>query len=65
MSCRFNDYGGQYVPENILKALNELEAEYEKAKNDKTFWDEYKYYLRYYTGRPSPHYTMQKTLQRI
>ncbi|ALP90471.1 tryptophan synthase subunit beta [Clostridium butyricum] len=56
MSCRFNDYGGQYVPENILKALNELEAEYEKAKNDKTFWDEYKYYLRYYTGRPSPLY---------
>ncbi len=31
MSCRFNDYGGQYVPENILKALNELEAEYEKS----------------------------------
>ena len=28
MSCRFNDYGGQYVPENILKALNELEEEY-------------------------------------
>ncbi|NME82025.1 tryptophan synthase subunit beta [Clostridium sp. SM-530-WT-3G] len=56
MGCRFNDYGGQYVPEKILKALNELEAEYEKAKNDKTFWDEYKYYLNYYTGRPSPLY---------
>ncbi|MGG7187255.1 tryptophan synthase subunit beta [Clostridium butyricum] len=56
MSCRFNDYGVQYVPYNILKALNELEAEYEKSKNDKTFWDEYKYYLRYYTGRPSPLY---------
>lgn len=56
MSCRFNDYGGQYVPENILKALNELEREYEKAKNDKTFWDDYKYYLNYYTGRPSPLY---------
>ena len=48
MSCRFNDYGGQYVPEKILKALNELEAEYKKAKDDRTFWDEYKYYLNYY-----------------
>ena len=56
MSCRFNDYGGQYVPENILKALNELEEEYNKAKNDASFWDEYKYYLNYYTGRPSPLY---------
>lgn len=56
MSCRFDDYGGQYVPKNILKALNELEDEYKKAKNDDKFWEEYKYYLNYYTGRPSPLY---------
>lgn len=56
MSCRFNEFGGQYVPENVLKALNELEKEYEKAKTDEKFQDEYNYYLNYYTGRPSPLY---------
>ena len=56
MSCRFNEFGGQYVPENVLKALNELEEEYEKAKNDEKFKEEYNYYLNYYTGRPSPLY---------
>lgn len=56
MSCRFNEFGGQYVPENVLKALNELEEEYEKAKRDEKFKEEYNYYLNYYTGRPSPLY---------
>ncbi|MDR3593617.1 tryptophan synthase subunit beta [Clostridium sp.] len=56
MSCRFNEFGGQYVPENVLKALNELEEEYEKAKCDEKFIKEYNYYLNYYTGRPSPLY---------
>jgi tryptophan synthase beta chain len=56
MGCRFNEFGGQYVPENILKALNELEEEYEKAQKDEKFKEEYNYYLNYYTGRPSPLY---------
>ena len=56
MGCRFNEYGGQYVPENVLKALNELEEEYERAKNDEKFKEEYDYYLNYYTGRPNPLY---------
>ncbi|OOM74845.1 tryptophan synthase beta chain [Clostridium puniceum] len=56
MNCRFNEYGGQYVPENVLKALEELEGEYEKAQKDEKFKEEYNYYLNYYTGRPSPLY---------
>lgn len=56
MNCRFNEFGGQYVPENVLKALDELEAEYEKAQKDEKFKEEYNYYLNYYTGRPSPLY---------
>jgi len=56
VSCRFNEYGGQYVPENVLKALEELEGEYEKAQKDEKFKEEYNYYLNYYTGRPSPLY---------
>lgn len=53
MKGRFNEFGGQYVPETLMNALQELEDEYEKAINDKAFMDEYKYYLKEYVGRPS------------
>lgn len=53
MKGRFNGFGGQYVPETLMNALGGLEAEYEKAMNDKEFMEEYKYYLKEYTGRPS------------
>lgn len=53
MKGRFNQFGGQYVPETLMNALQELEEEYEKAINDKEFMDEYKYYLKEYVGRPS------------
>lgn len=65
MSCRFNEFGGQYVPENVLKALNELEEEYEKAKTDEKFQDEYNYYLNYYTGRPSPLYYAENMTKKL
>ena len=40
MSCRFNDYGGQYVPQTRLKALNQLEEEHNKAiKTGRIFFD--------------------------
>lgn len=53
MKGRFNQFGGQYVPETLMNALQELEEEYEKAINDRSFMDEYKYYLKEYVGRPS------------
>lgn len=56
MKGRFNEFGGQYVPETLMNALNELDAEYEKAINDKGFIEEYIYYLKEYTGRPSSLY---------
>ena len=65
MGCRFNEFGGQYVPENVLKALNELEEEYEKAKNDEAFMEEYNYYLKYYTGRPSPLYYAENMTKKL
>lgn len=65
MSCRFNEFGGQYVPENVLKALNELEEEYEKAKTDEKFQEEYNYYLNYYTGRPSPLYYAENMTKKL
>ena len=56
MNGKFNDFGGQYVPETVMNALIELEKAYDEAFHDRSFDDEYKYYLKYYTGRPSPLY---------
>ncbi|OOM78004.1 tryptophan synthase subunit beta [Clostridium sp. BL-8] len=56
MKGRFNEFGGQYVPETVMNALIELEDAYKKVIDDKEFMDEYMYYLNYYTGRPSPLY---------
>ncbi|MER3461648.1 MAG: tryptophan synthase subunit beta [Armatimonadota bacterium] len=53
---RFGDFGGRYVPETLIPALDELSAAYEHYKHDKEFLDEYDYYLREYVGRPSPLY---------
>ena len=50
----FGDYGGQYVPEMIMPALRQLEAEYEAAAGDPEFQDRYEQYLAEYDGRPTP-----------
>ena len=56
MNGKFNEFGGQYVPETVMNALIELEDAYEKVIDDKEFMEEYMYNLKYYTGRPSPLY---------
>ncbi|MDA3931230.1 MAG: tryptophan synthase subunit beta [Tenericutes bacterium] len=56
MKFQYGKFGGQYVPEPIVKALNELEEAFLDAINDKEFMDELRYYLRDYVGRPSPLY---------
>jgi tryptophan synthase beta chain len=53
---RFGRYGGQYVPETLMPALAELEAEWEKAWADETFRAELDELLRDYCGRPTPIY---------
>jgi tryptophan synthase, beta subunit len=53
---RFNDFGGQYVPETLMNVLKELEVEYEKAIKDEKFYEEYMNYLIDYVGRESPLY---------
>ena len=52
----YGEFGGQYVPQDLKEKLNEIEKEFKKIKNDKEFTKEYKYYLKYYVGRPSPLY---------
>ena len=36
----FERFGGRYVPEALMAALNQLEAEFEAAMTDETFWEE-------------------------
>lgn len=49
----FNGFGGRFVPETLIYALDELEKEYAKNKRDKKFSEELGYYLREYAGRPT------------
>jgi len=51
---RFGPYGGRYVPETLMAALEELESAYEKAKRDKKFQAEFARLLKDYCGRPTP-----------
>ena len=51
---RFGPYGGRYVPETLMAALEELEHEYAKAKRDPRFQTELDDLLRNYAGRPTP-----------
>ncbi len=53
---RFGDYGGRYVPETLIHALDELEVEYDKACKDTAFQTELASLLKHYVGRPSPLY---------
>jgi tryptophan synthase beta chain len=50
---RFGEYGGQYVPETLMVAVNELEKAYNEAKNDPEFQAEFHRMLNEYAGRPS------------
>jgi len=51
---RFGAYGGRYVPETLMAALDELEREYEKSRRDRKFQQRLDLLLRTYAGRPTP-----------
>jgi tryptophan synthase beta chain len=53
---RFGKYGGKYIPETLVPAIEELELAYEKHKLDAEFQKELSYYLTNYAGRPTPLY---------
>lgn len=46
-------FGGQYVPELLIPVLEELQEEFEKAKESEDFQEEFKHHLREYAGRPT------------
>ncbi|MBA2115947.1 tryptophan synthase subunit beta [Bremerella alba] len=64
-SGRFGPFGGRYVPETLTKALDELTAEYEKAVQDPSFFEELKGLLRDFVGRPSPFYHAKRLSEQV
>ena len=52
----FGQYGGVFVAETLIQALDQLKAEYAHYRNDATFRAEFEYELKHYVGRPSPVY---------
>ncbi|MFI5210842.1 MAG: tryptophan synthase subunit beta, partial [Gemmatimonadales bacterium] len=51
---RFGPYGGRYVPETLVSALDQLTALYDEARGDAAFWAEFEGLLRDFVGRPTP-----------
>ena len=52
----FGQYGGVFVAETLIAALDELKAAYARYKGDPEFRAEFEYELKHYVGRPSPVY---------
>lgn len=52
----FGPYGGVFVAETLISALDELRVQYERYQHDEKFQAEYAYELKHYVGRPSPIY---------
>jgi len=53
---KFGNFGGKYIPETLVPAIEELEESYKKFTNDSNFKKELKDYLENYAGRPTPIY---------
>jgi tryptophan synthase beta chain len=62
---RFGVYGGRYVPETLMAALDELEREYEKAKRDRKFQQRLDYLLKRYAGRPTPLFFARRLTEKL
>ena len=54
----YEKFGGQFVPDSLKSVLKELQKNFDEIKNSKEFFDELDYYNKYYTGRPSPLYSL-------
>jgi tryptophan synthase beta chain len=62
---RFGDFGGRFVSETLMPLILDLEAEYEKAKTDDSFWAEMNDLWTHYVGRPSPLYFAERMTETL
>src|SRR3989440_6700621 len=56
MQGRYGNYGGQYIPETLMAAVDELVAAFDAAVKDDGFRNEFEYLSRTFSGRPTPVY---------
>lgn len=62
---KFGKYGGRFVPEILMEAINELEKAYDQARNDPQFQKQLDYYLVEFVGRPTPLYYAENLSRRL
>ena len=62
---RFGAYGGRYVPETLMAALDQLEKAYDKARRDRSFQKGLDVLLRTYAGRPTPLFFAQRLTKKL
>ncbi|MDU4959599.1 MAG: tryptophan synthase subunit beta [Sporomusaceae bacterium] len=62
---RYGEFGGRYVPETLMPALEELEAAYASARDDAAFQSNLQAYFQDYVGRPSRLYYAGKLTQQL
>ncbi len=53
---RFGEFGGRFVPETLVAALQELTRQYTAVRQDPSFWNELAHLMEHYSGRPTPMY---------
>ena len=61
----FGIYGGRYVAETLMPLILEVEATYNKYKDDPAFLAEKEYYYKHYIGRPSPLYFARRMTENL
>src|SRR5438552_13813479 len=61
----FGQYGGVFVAETLIRALDELKTQYARYRDDADFRDEFEYELKHYVGRPSPVYHAKRWSQEL
>ena len=61
---RYGEYGGRYVPETLIPALDELTTAYDEAMNDPEFKKTFEFYLETFVGRPSTLYLAENLTKR-
>ncbi|MCW4029403.1 MAG: tryptophan synthase subunit beta [Candidatus Bathyarchaeota archaeon] len=62
---KYGKYGGRFVPEILMEAINELDEAYAAAKADPNFQKELDYYLAEFVGRPTPLYYAKNLSEKI
>ena len=62
---KYGKFGGRFVPEILMEAINELETAYERVKKDPSFQKELDYYLAEFVGRPTPLYYAENLTNKI